>query len=82
MVPVPTINQDNGIPGSEPTETLLTFRSDEVLRPSHKNDRQVYFGQNLICKESLSAKGKGKIIKVGDPVYVLHSFPSSNEAPA
>ncbi|TVU10489.1 hypothetical protein EJB05_44024 [Eragrostis curvula] len=65
---VPTINQDNGIPGTEPTETLLYI--------------SVYFGQNLVCKESLSAKGKGKIIKVGDPIYVLHSFPSSNEAPA
>ncbi|KAF8759254.1 hypothetical protein HU200_010289 [Digitaria exilis] len=79
---VPTINQDNGILGTEPTETLLTFRSDEVLRPSHKNKRQVYFGQNLVCKESLSGKGKGKIIKVGNPVYVLQAFTSSNEAPA
>ncbi|XP_062193643.1 uncharacterized protein LOC133897087 [Phragmites australis] len=79
---VPTINQENGIPGTEPTETLLTFRSDEALRPSHKNKRQVYFGQNLVCKESLTAKGKGNIIKVGDPVYVLQAFASSNEAPA
>ncbi|XP_066394810.1 uncharacterized protein [Miscanthus floridulus] len=79
---VPTINQENGIPGTEPTETLLTFRSDQVLRPSHKNKRQVYFGQNLVCKESLSGKCKGKIIKVGDPVYVLQAFASSNEAPA
>ncbi|XP_034578432.1 uncharacterized protein [Setaria viridis] len=79
---VPNINQDNGIHGAEPTETLLTFRSDEVLRPSHKNTRQVYFGQNLVCKESLSGKGKGKIIKVGDPVYVLQAFASANEAPA
>ncbi|KAL6601564.1 hypothetical protein ACP70R_044784 [Stipagrostis hirtigluma subsp. patula] len=78
---VPTINQENGIPGTEPTETLLTFRSDEVLRPSHKNNRQVYFGQSLVCKESLSAKGKDKV-KVGDPVYVLQSFSSPNEAPA
>uniref|UniRef100_A0A0E0R198 MOSC domain-containing protein n=1 Tax=Oryza rufipogon TaxID=4529 RepID=A0A0E0R198_ORYRU len=67
---VPTINQENGILGTEPTETLLTFRSDEVLRPSHKNKRQVYFGQNLVCKESLSAKGKGRIIKVSDPPWI------------
>ncbi|KAL6844957.1 hypothetical protein ACP4OV_025616 [Aristida adscensionis] len=79
---VPTINQENGVPGTEPTETLLTFRSGEVLRLSPKNKRQVYFGQNLVCKESLSAKGKGRIIKVGDPIYVLQSFPSSGEAPA
>jgi len=79
---VPTINQDNGISGTEPTETLQTFRSDKVLRPSHKNKRQVYFGQNLVCKESLSGNNKGKIIKVGDPVYVQQAFTSSNEAPA
>jgi uncharacterized protein YcbX len=79
---VPTINQDNGIPGEEPTEALQALRSDEVLRPSHKNKRRVYFGQNLVCKESLSAKDEGRIIKVGDPVYVLESFPSSDEVPA
>jgi len=79
---VPTIDQDNGISGTEPTETLQTFRSDKVLRPSHKNKRQVYFGQNLVCKESLSGNNKGKIIKVGDPVYVQQAFTSSNEAPA
>jgi len=42
----------------------------------------VYFGQNLVCKESLSAEGKGKAIKVGDPVYVVQSFSSHDEAPA
>ena len=33
---VPTINQETGIAGSEPTETLKKFRSDEVLRPTNK----------------------------------------------
>uniref|UniRef100_A0A453LMX3 Uncharacterized protein n=1 Tax=Aegilops tauschii subsp. strangulata TaxID=200361 RepID=A0A453LMX3_AEGTS len=89
---------------------MLTFRSGEVIRPSHKNkqkvtnspfqpivllvveqavDRshfylvlQVYFGQNLVCKESVSAKGKGRIVKVGDPVYVLQTYPCSDEVPA
>ncbi|WVZ87221.1 hypothetical protein U9M48_033896 [Paspalum notatum var. saurae] len=55
---VPIINQDKGIPSTEPTETLLTFRSDKVLRPSNKNKRQVYFVQNLVCKDSLSGKSK------------------------
>jgi len=41
LIQVPTIDQDNGISGTEPTETLQTFRSDKVLRPSHKNKRQV-----------------------------------------
>lgn len=79
---VPNINQDNGILCTEPAETMLTFRSDEAIRPSHKNKRKVYFGQNLVCKESASAKGKGRVVKVGDPVYVLQAFTSSNEAPA
>lgn len=39
---MPTINQDTGIPSpAEPTETLQTYRSGEVLLPSHKNKRQV-----------------------------------------
>ena len=39
---MPTINQDTGIPSpTEPTETLQTYRSGEVLLPSHKNKRQV-----------------------------------------
>lgn len=42
---------------------------------------QVYFGQNMVCSDALS-RGKGKIIKVGDPVYVLKVVPSSAEAPA
>ncbi|KAK1632645.1 hypothetical protein QYE76_006960 [Lolium multiflorum] len=79
---VPTIDQERGIFGTEPTETMLTFRSGEVIRPSDKNKKRVYFGQSLVCKESVSAKDKGRIVKVGDPVYVLQTYPSSNEAPA
>ena len=33
---VPTINQENGIAGSEANETLKEFRSDKVLRPNKK----------------------------------------------
>ncbi|KAK2992126.1 hypothetical protein RJ640_019382, partial [Escallonia rubra] len=33
---VPTINQENAVAGSEPTETLVKFRSDRVLRPTGK----------------------------------------------
>jgi hypothetical protein len=35
-----TLIKKKAIPGTEPNETLLTFRSGEVLRPSHKNKRQ------------------------------------------
>ena len=34
----------------------------------------MYFGQNLVCKESLSGNNKGKIVNVGNPVYVVHSL--------
>ncbi|XP_057465960.1 uncharacterized protein LOC130755558 isoform X4 [Actinidia eriantha] len=67
---VPTIDQETAIPSSEPTETLVTFRSDKVLRPTRKQQGRVYFGQNMVCVDSLS-EGKGKMIKVGDPVYVM-----------
>ncbi|KAM0845634.1 hypothetical protein ACQ4PT_056232 [Festuca glaucescens] len=69
---VPTVNQEDGTLGTEPTETMLTFRSGEKIRPGHKNKQ----------KESVSAKGKGRIVKVGDPVYVLQTYHSSNEVPA
>lgn len=38
---VPTINQENGIAGSEPSETLKEFRSDKVLRPNKKQQGKV-----------------------------------------
>ncbi|KAF6135175.1 hypothetical protein GIB67_035246 [Kingdonia uniflora] len=77
----PTINQENGIAGPEPTETLIKFRSDKVLRPNRKQQGNVYFGQNLIWKDSLTG-GEGKVIKVGDPVYVLKKVPSPDDAAA
>ena len=44
-----------------------------LLRIEHFN--QFFLGgQNLVCKESLSENNKGKIIKVGNPVYVVHSL--------
>ncbi|XP_077220937.1 molybdenum cofactor sulfurase family protein isoform X2 [Tasmannia lanceolata] len=79
---VPTINQENGIAGTEPTKTLMKFRSDKVLRPTSKQQGKVYFGMNLVCKESLSTWGKGKVIKVGDPVYVLKKVSSPGDAAA
>ncbi|KAJ3678386.1 hypothetical protein LUZ60_002189 [Juncus effusus] len=79
---VPTIDQETGIAGTEPTESMKKFRSDYVLRPNQKQKGLVYFGQNLVCKESLINTKKGKLVKVGDPVYVLQEFPSSDDAPA
>lgn len=119
---MPTINQDNGTAGPEPTETLMTYRSDKVLRPAQKSQGkvisktnffiafiwlmhsiilecdwvavtyiinaifpsgklQVYFGQNLVCKE-FNTEGKRMSIKVGDPVYVHKLFSSCADAAA
>ncbi|XP_010260737.1 PREDICTED: mitochondrial amidoxime reducing component 2 isoform X2 [Nelumbo nucifera] len=41
---VPTINQENGIAGPEPTETLMKFRSDKVLLPGRKHQGKVLAG--------------------------------------
>ncbi|KAL2556189.1 Molybdenum cofactor sulfurase family protein [Forsythia ovata] len=78
---VPTINQETAEVGSEPTKTLMTFRSDEALRPNKKQQGRVYFGQNLVCTDSLT-NGKMKNIKVGDPVFVFKVVSSPADAPA
>ncbi|KAH6774887.1 Molybdenum cofactor sulfurase family protein [Perilla frutescens var. hirtella] len=77
---VPTINQETGIGGgSEPTETLLSFRSDKALRPNKKQQKgRVYMGQNLVC----SKLGNEKSIKVGDEVVVIKMVPSAADAAA
>lgn len=40
---------------------------------------QIYFGQNLVCVDSLSQE-KRKTIKVGDPVYVIKMVSSYVDA--
>ncbi|GLU22024.1 hypothetical protein SLE2022_381260 [Rubroshorea leprosula] len=78
---VPTINQETGVAGPELNETLMKTRSDKVLRPNRKQEGKIYFGQNLVCKDTVSG-GKGNIVKVGDPVYVLRKVSSAAEAAA
>ncbi|KAE8713956.1 malate dehydrogenase [Hibiscus syriacus] len=78
---VPTINQDTAIAGPEPNETLMKVRSDRVLRPDKKQQGKIYFGQNLVCKES-PTEGKAKMVKVGDPVYVIDKVSTAAEAAA
>ncbi|KAK2635031.1 hypothetical protein Ddye_029823 [Dipteronia dyeriana] len=78
---IPTIEQDTGIAGSEPNATLMKFRSDKVLLPNRKQQGKVYFGQNLVCKDNLT-EGKGNIVKVGDPLFVLRKISSAAEAAA
>ncbi|KAL3632327.1 hypothetical protein CASFOL_025311 [Castilleja foliolosa] len=79
---VPTINQEQAVGGSEPTETLKSFRSDIILQPTNKKPQgKVYFGQNMVCNDSLG-EGKGKSIKVGDPVFVVNMVSSAAHAAA
>ncbi|XP_058760475.1 uncharacterized protein LOC131633810 [Vicia villosa] len=80
---VPTIDQETATPGTEPYETLTKVRSGEVLRPNLKNKKKIYFGQNVVWKwKDSSAKGDGKMLKLGDPVYVTKTYPSVAEAAA
>ncbi|XP_031098140.1 mitochondrial amidoxime reducing component 2-like [Ipomoea triloba] len=76
---IPTINQETAEMGSEPTQTLKQFRSGQVLLPNKKQQGSVFFGQNMVCVDSL---GQVKIIKVGDPVHVIKAVPSCAEAAA
>ncbi|PKA62795.1 Molybdenum cofactor sulfurase [Apostasia shenzhenica] len=77
---IPTINQDNSIAGTEPTETMMKFRTDKALNRCKLSQAKVYFGQNLVCEESLSKSKNGCAVKVGDPVYVLQSYASYADA--
>ncbi|ESW10851.1 hypothetical protein PHAVU_009G243300 [Phaseolus vulgaris] len=80
---VPTINQETGIAGSEPTETLMKTRSGKVIRPDAKNKNKVYFGQNMVWNwMDSSAEENAKMIQVGDSVYVLRKVSSAVEAAA
>ncbi|KAL8513290.1 hypothetical protein ACS0TY_019482 [Phlomoides rotata] len=74
---VPTVNQETAATGSEPTQTLSTFRSDKVLRPNkEKHQGRVYMGQMLVCTNYTAAEGRKKAIRVGDAVHVLKSLSS------
>ncbi|KAL4304163.1 hypothetical protein GQ457_10G029820 [Hibiscus cannabinus] len=75
---VPTIDQDTAIVGPEPNATLMKIRSDKVLRPDKKQQGE---GQSLVCKESLT-EGKAKMVKVGDPIYVINKVSTAAEAAA
>ncbi|KAL7597794.1 uncharacterized protein LOC111890787 [Lactuca sativa] len=72
---IPTINQENGVVGGEPTESLVKFRSGKVLCPDRKGQGKVYFGQNMVCA-NVHEEGNEKIIKVGDPVYIIKMLSS------
>ncbi|PWA62330.1 molybdenum cofactor sulfurase family protein [Artemisia annua] len=74
---VPTINQENALSASEPTETLVKFRSGKVLIPSRKGQGKVYFGQNMVCEDL--HEGKENLIRLEDPVYVMRVVTSYDD---
>ncbi|VFQ59862.1 unnamed protein product [Cuscuta campestris] len=75
---VPRVNQETGELGSEPTQTLMKFRSTESLRSDNKPPGKVYFGQLLVSSDR-SLQAKRKAIKVGDPVYALNMVSSYDD---
>ncbi|XP_062095884.1 uncharacterized protein LOC133801653 [Humulus lupulus] len=79
---VPSINQETGIAGPEPNETLKQTRSDKVLRPDKKQQGKVYFGQNMVWKNNAAEEGKAKVMKIGDPVYAIKKISNVAEAAA
>lgn len=78
---IPSIDQETGIAGPEPIETLKGFRSDKILLPNKKAQGQTYVGQHLVCKECFTGD-RDKVIQVGDPVYVVQQVSSTAEAAA
>ncbi|KAL2900259.1 Mitochondrial amidoxime reducing component 2 [Bienertia sinuspersici] len=78
---IPSINQETGVPGSEPANTLKGFRSDAILLPNKKSQGQTYVGQHLVCKDCYT-ENMDKVIQVGDPVYVVQQLSSTAEAAA
>lgn len=79
---VPTINQETAVANTEPIDVLKRFRSGTALRPEGKTQgTKVYFGQNMVCNDALT-QGKGKMVKVGDPVYIHKMLSSVADAAA
>ncbi|XP_050234563.1 uncharacterized protein LOC126682840 [Mercurialis annua] len=76
---IPTINQETAEAEPEPHATLKDIHSDKILRPNMKDKGEVYFGQYLVWKDNCNGV-KGKMIKVGDPVFVLSKLSSADEA--
>lgn len=62
---VPTINQDTAVSASEPTETLVKFRSGKVLCPGRKGQGQVMILPINICNNYLNILNRDCYMKIG-----------------
>ncbi|CAI9301476.1 unnamed protein product [Lactuca saligna] len=72
---VPTINQEDATVGSEPTATMMKFRSAKVLEVNPtKYKGRVYLGHMMVC-ESIDNNWR-KVINVGDVIHVEEAFAS------
>lgn len=72
---VPTINQEDATEGSEPTVTMMKFRSAKVLEVNPtKYKGRVYLGQMMVC-ENIDNNWR-KVINVGDVIHVEEAFAS------
>ena len=60
---ITTVDQERGVKGKEPLQTMATFRRGIPGAPPG-GEGEVYFGQNLIHREE-------GVLRVGDPVEVL-----------
>ncbi|CAN7091415.1 unnamed protein product [Brassica rapa subsp. narinosa] len=79
---ITTVDQETGVPSTEPIQTLRKFRSDTLLMPDKKSQRKVFFGKEMVWNWNISnSQGKGtKTIKVGDSISILSKIPSITEA--
>lgn len=74
---VPSVNQEDATQGSEPTATMMKFRSAKVLEvdtTTTKYKGRVYLGQMLVCEDDVNSWRK--IISVGDVIHVEKVFSS------
>ncbi|CAF1732295.1 unnamed protein product [Brassica oleracea] len=79
---ITTMDQDTGVPSTEPIQTLRKFRSDTLLMPDKKSQRKVFFGKEMVWNWNIyNRQGKGKkTIKVGDSISILSKISSITEA--
>lgn len=61
--------------------TCVNSCNFQAINAGNSDHFQIYFGQNMVWKDRV-ADGKGKMMKVGDPVYVIKKVSSAAEAVA
>jgi uncharacterized protein YcbX len=68
---ITTTDQSTAEVGKEPLVTLRTFHAGKHLSSLHDMRNEAYFGQHLICDESLLPhNGTHPILRVGDAIHV------------